>query len=137
MKTSRLTELAWAAGLFDGEGSTYLSYANTHRYSNPIIKVSISQSYSPEVLIRFQAAVRVGKIYGPFKGKENPYWRYQATCNKAFRMLYLIWPYLSSVKRQQAKKAISLFGAKRAAHRKKLIQLGTTPRIVPIRYKLI
>jgi hypothetical protein len=70
----KATELAWAAGLFDGEGSTSIE----HRSGWYSIRLSVKQASDndaiPFVLIRFLNAVGKGKIYGPYFPK-NPNWK--------------------------------------------------------------
>ena len=61
MPWTRTEELAWAAGLFDGEGSTSAS----DRWSTPHLRVPQSGQAEPEVLMRFLAIVGVGSIKGP------------------------------------------------------------------------
>ena len=53
-------DLAWCAGLFDGEGSTSVLKAQRDKYS--YIRMSISQKY-PEVLEKFQKIIGLGTIY--------------------------------------------------------------------------
>ena len=62
-------ELAWAAGFFDGEGS--VSYQRqcrkSHSRAQRVISIDIFQtSGNQEVLERFQTAVGVGKVNGPY-----------------------------------------------------------------------
>lgn len=95
------TELAWAAGLYDGEGCT------TNRGNNQPV-MSISQS-DPYVLERFAKAVGVGKVHGPYmrEGKPNvkPIWNYQSgTFEHTQQCLAAIWKWLSLHKRAQAMK---------------------------------
>ena len=59
---------AWAAGLFDGEGSSYLLKHRTHP-GYLVGELAVTQSSlvgSPEVLRRFAAVVEAGYIAGPF-----------------------------------------------------------------------
>ena len=70
-------ELAWAAGLFDGEGTislvTHRKKRKTKTYEYKQVHVLVSQSGSPEVLERFQRAVGgLGKIYGPYERGHQP-----------------------------------------------------------------
>ena len=54
-------ELAWAAGFFDGEGSTSVLKAQRDKYA--YLRISVSQKH-PECLERFQQAIGgYGKIY--------------------------------------------------------------------------
>ena len=56
-------ELAWAAGFYDGEGS---SFAKRHgKGEGKTAGITIGQT-DPEVLERFCRAVRMGKVIGPY-----------------------------------------------------------------------
>lgn len=97
-------ELAWAAGLFDGEGSTY---------TDPNLRVSVVQN-DRYVLDRFTAAVsglgRVGggkRIYGRAK-KPMFSWR-TSDWREAQAVLALLWKWLSPQKRQQALAAFARY----------------------------
>jgi len=70
--------LAWAAGLFDGEGSTELHTRRRPDRTWFSLRSRVSQCDAqgiPEVLQRFQAVVRCGRIDGPTSGEgyENAY----------------------------------------------------------------
>ena len=95
------TELAWAAGLFDGEGSVSVN-ARTKA-----LEISVGQK-GRTVLDRFQAAVGVGRVYeyardepggGTFFHYAVPNARHQLV------LLRKLWPYLSEPKRDQARRA--------------------------------
>lgn len=88
-------EWAWAAGFFDGEGSTTLTQ------NSP--RVTISQHH-PEVLERFRAAVGIGKVYGPYKkGATGKFFWGYAVCGKpTVVLLGEIWPWLGTLKKEQA-----------------------------------
>jgi hypothetical protein len=94
------TDIAWAAGLFDGEGSTSVLKAQRDKYS--YIRMSIAQKH-PEVLEKFLSIVGVGKIY-----KANTRNIYSWDCYKQIdvpSVLNMLWPYLSIIKKEQAIKA--------------------------------
>lgn len=108
------TEIAWAAGFFDGEGSTSCT-ANNGK-ADTRIQLSIGQKDEggniASTLIRFQKAMKgLGHIYQKTRiGLEiNQHqflvcrWRDVATC------LRLLWPYLSETKITQATRAIDKF----------------------------
>ncbi len=101
-------ELAWAAGFFDGEGSTYLLKHRTHaNYFAPVVDVPQSSEVGIAVeLTRFQAAVGGrGSISGPRQdtSTQKPYhrWRAGAKADVAL-ILHLLWPFIGDVKRAQA-----------------------------------
>ena len=103
---SARTDLAWAAGFFDGEGSTYTAPANNNSSS---IRIGISQN-DPEVLERFAEAVGVGRITGPHPYGTNPRWNYQTggLANVQY-VLGQLWPWLGKVKLEQAREAARCF----------------------------
>lgn len=95
-------ERAWAAGYFDGEGST----STTHAGHGFHLTVS---SIERENLERFQAALDgVGNIGGPYQKATNrkPIYCYRLYGMAATReALMKMWPYLSEAKRAQAGRA--------------------------------
>ena len=105
--------LAWAAGLFDGEGSTYLEKHGSHlgyfRLETAITQADISGT--PFVLSQFLRVVGIGKIYGPYPAGEGwaPVYRWKAhRYEQIIRMLERLDPQLGTVKRQQAERAIAV-----------------------------
>lgn len=101
-------ELAWAAGFFDGEGSTCLRLHRPKRLGNspnPVLYLCVSQK-DRRALDRFRAALGgVGSIYGP--DKRAGIHRFQVGQRKARRAVELMWPWLGEVKREQAIAAIA------------------------------
>ena len=93
-------DLAWAAGIFDGEGSTSTSLTKPNKI--PRRQMAVSQGgrrgQTPAVLLRFKEIVRVGSITGPYEGLY--YWKIsrKVDVDLVGRML---WRYLSREKRQQ------------------------------------
>lgn len=105
---SRDELLAWAAGLFEGDGSTCLARHRTHE-GHVTADVSITQASScglPEVLTRFKLVMGgVGRTYGPYagRGRGEPIYRYKAQrLPEAEHVLRSLWPWLGSIKRVQA-----------------------------------
>jgi hypothetical protein len=104
--STREQRLAWAAGLFDGEGSTELHTRRTLARTWFSLRSRVSQCDAhgvPEVLQRFQAVVGCGRIDGPTSGEgyENAY-KWDAGADDTLRVLPMIWPWLGTVKRVQA-----------------------------------
>ena len=107
---------AWAAGLFDGDGSTYFAKHKTHPgYVRAEMAVTqSSRTGVPEVLIRFRDLVGAGGISGPFGGNEvwEPVYRWKA--HKLWEIdaiADMLWPWLGSVKRLQASTVIASVAA--------------------------
>jgi len=97
---------AWAAGLFDGEGSTELHARRSAGRTLFDLRARVSQCGDPTVpavLTRFQRIVGCGWIEGPTSGEgyENAY-KWAAGAADTLNVLRLIWPWLGTVKRVQA-----------------------------------
>lgn len=104
--------LAWAAGFFDGEGTTFAK-SEKRRPGYFQLQVAVPQSggdQPPEVLERFRdAALGTGRM-DP-RNPDGVYcWRARGRVD-AETTLGLLWPYLGEVKRAQAQKAMSLVEA--------------------------
>lgn len=92
------TELAWAAGFFDGEG-------NTHQRANRPglggLSMQVNQQ-EPTTLERFGSAVGYGKLYGPYAERQTgSVYRWLITGHKVQLAVDRLWPYLSEPKRKQ------------------------------------
>ena len=100
---TELTELAWAAGFFDGEGSTSKAYATNDKTKYTKTRLSVPQKY-PECLHRFQNALGgLGCIY--HRRCDGMHFLSIQNLKGVDTALNLLWPYLSSIKREQATKA--------------------------------
>jgi hypothetical protein len=101
--------LAWAAGFFDGEGST-IARTDRRRPGYFQLDVSVSQSGRdgvPEVLLKFQRAMLgVGAIY-PQPGGAMRKWSAGGRLTGEMT-LALMWPWLGPVKRAQAQAALDV-----------------------------
>ena len=103
-------ELAWAAGLFDGEGSAYYAVDPRYKVRYAQFFITVAQSLNTDVLTRFKNAVSIGKVNGPYYqgSARKPIYRY--TCNGFEHSQYivcLLWKYLSSPKKQQILNALN------------------------------
>lgn len=90
--------LAWAAGLFDGEGS----FSSHRAYNgNYYPHASIGQAHR-EVLDRFMLSVGLGKVYGPYAPtglSKKQWWQYH--CSGALgvhSLLERLRPWLGTIK---------------------------------------
>lgn len=95
-------QLAWAAGIFDGEGCVTWSNGRTRR----TLRLSVAQSGSPEIPERFRASVGLGNVngpYGPYGNKSSrlPQYQWNANGADAHTVMQLLWPYLSTTKREK------------------------------------
>ena len=108
--------LAWAAGLYDGEGCSCLLDHRSHPgYKVPELSVTQSSADGePEVLIRFRDVVNAGHIGGPIDQPEPwlPVYRWKSAALRDVRLvLDVIWPWLGPVKRAQARTMLRVLDA--------------------------
>lgn len=88
-----MKDLAWIAGLYEGEGSIiftrksglYLSLGSTDR----------------DVLERLQDCIGAGGIYGPYDAGHKPVYHYRVPGKVAYATFVAIWPWLCSRRREQ------------------------------------
>ena len=99
------TEIAWAAGFFDGEGC--ITHGRRHADGSVPLRLALNQ-VDRRPLDRF-AQILGGSVKGPYtlKGKNvtknaSPY--YALEYHNAEEVLILLWPYLSDPKREQAER---------------------------------
>jgi hypothetical protein len=110
LRRSAVTEIAWAAGLFDGEGS--LSLSGPADRSRRFVTMELPQSGAsgiPDALIRFRDVVEVGAIGGPYPPRSPwsrlPRYRWRVTGrHRVSHALFRLWPWLGSVKRDQIRR---------------------------------
>lgn len=105
------TELAWAAGFFDGEGC-FTMQTQQRKTKVPYIRaIAAIGQVDPEVLLRFQAAVAVGRVSGPWQRKgprAKPVWTYRADGREVPVVYNALLPWLSTVKRDAGARVIAL-----------------------------
>jgi hypothetical protein len=100
-------EIAWAAGLFEGEGTIAAKRGKgmAHRYQAAVIMTD------KDVLERFAATVGMGKFYGPYQPtnqKAKPIWRWMTTRNREIAELCeLIGPWLGARRSARFEHAIA------------------------------
>jgi hypothetical protein len=102
--------LAWAGGLYDGEGSASVSLHRTHEgHFSPEVAVTQSGMARPQVLERLQEVLGRGRIYGPYEqaGATLPVYRWKAAAkDDVTYTLYVLSPWIGRVKRDQARKVL-------------------------------
>jgi hypothetical protein len=105
------TELAWAAGLFDGEGSISLAGPLGRRYASLELPQSSAMAV-PSTLVRFRAAVGAGFVNGPYPPRSPwsrlPQFRWSLGARaQVARVLLILWPWLSEAKRDEVRRCAS------------------------------
>jgi hypothetical protein len=101
-------ELAWAAGFFDGEGSTIV-HADVSKPGYLRLETRVPQAGDgagvPAALVRFQSAVGgIGSIVGP--EKDGIYKWVSRGRAEAVGVVAFLWSHLGPVKRRQANEAM-------------------------------
>lgn len=113
-------EASWASGFFDGEGTTSFRKATRTSQgrgykSGSQIRATIQQN-DRSVLDRFQRAVGVGVVYGPYTRtstqyrNRNPYYLYQAHTYDAVKQIQdRLFGTLGSIKKDQMERALQVW----------------------------
>jgi hypothetical protein len=92
-------EIAWAAGLYEGEGSV--------TQSSGVLNARLKMT-DESVVRRFEEVVRYGEVYGPYNYqysdgiRRKPFWVWVAVEYDALEVLEMLWPWLSDRRREQA-----------------------------------
>jgi hypothetical protein len=98
---SREEEIAWAAGLFEGEGCIYQGRGG-------ILGTRLT-STDEDIPVRFCQIVRGGKVYGPYRNTKRdghsrkPFWVWVGESVDAPETLRLIFPWLGPRRRAKAR----------------------------------
>lgn len=103
------TDIAYIAGIIDGEGCIHIGREKSNRYrSGYVFRLSVSLSSTEEWLPNWLKFVFGGYIYSqqPRGLQRKPYWEWRLMHNKAKDFLELIYPYLR-LKQPQAEIAIN------------------------------
>lgn len=97
-------EIAWAAGLFEGEGCISQGRG---------ILVLRLNSTDEETPLRFCRIVQGGTVYGPYRNTQRdgyarkPFWVWVGESVDALETLRLIFPWLSARRRARAQELIA------------------------------
>jgi hypothetical protein len=117
------TELAWAAGFFDGEGSVGCMTRQRGAARYLCIQAQIAQ-VDRRVLDRFKRAVSAGKVNGPYARKSPKHkaiYRWGTSQFKEVEDIFaLLDPHLSPVKRKQFRRGLSAARAYRRGSAKRI-----------------
>ena len=113
--------LAWAAGFYDGEGSTGLSRfsragknGKPRKYWKRYPVMTIAQTGTGEELHRFRSSVLdLGKVrgpYGPYSGNKTSYYQWEVNgLEKVQAIASMLWGFLCSPKKKQIEKVLKEF----------------------------
>ncbi len=99
-------EIAWAAGLFEGEGCI------TETRGRLILRIHMTDE---PVVRRFDDIVTCGLVYGPYRQDNNrdgyrrkPFWAWVASDYNAYDALNLLAPWLSDRRLERAQELTGL-----------------------------
>lgn len=111
-------QLAWAAGLFEGEGclSTRGKSVNILRKYRDRGLVAAMKMTDEDVIFRFKQIVGVGNITGPYNkiGKKT-WWVWQAgSFEHVQALIAILWPWLCRRRKDRAKELLTLYHASAA-----------------------
>src|SRR4051812_22686949 len=112
------SEIAWAAGLFEGEGNIQFW---RHPKGHAQIRLSLT-STDEDVVERFHAIVECGSTRGPYRRKNKPSYKpYWVWSVQAFaeleRVATLFEPWLGARRRQSLQEAIEQWHARPPARK--------------------
>jgi hypothetical protein len=98
-------DFAWAAGFFDGEGWANRQKRGVHSRIN-----QASLDGVPEVLIKFQRIVGVGRLHGPVvvDGKQPLYYWDATSRPDLLQVVERIGPWLCPVKRAEFERTLGI-----------------------------
>ena len=108
------TAIAWAAGLFEGEGciTTYLTYnydkaGNRKGNGFPVVRLQLKMC-DRDIIERFGQVVGISKCAGPY-GTRKENWRpaYEWHCSKRQDVERIILAFLSYLGERRAYKALN------------------------------
>jgi hypothetical protein len=109
-------DIAWAAGLFEGEGCFYLgrTMSNGGRYENLYAKATVT-STDEDVIRKFHSFLGFGQVTGPtpdHRGKNRKVrWTWETGKWKYFQeVVTMFWPFLSERRKDKAAEILTAMG---------------------------
>ena len=99
-------EMAWAGGLFEGEGSVFLQRKPSGGY--PTVAVEMCDE---DPVRRFHQAVGIGEVTGPYRSKQHPEWKPKWRWRvhgfeRTQAVVAMLWPYLGERRRGKAQEVL-------------------------------
>jgi len=97
--------IAWCAGLFEGEGCVYVHYRE-RGYQRAYAVINMTDE---DVIKDFHKTIGIGHIWGPYGdyrkkkdgGPRLPQWRWYSTGEKALKFIDLIYPYMGKRRKKK------------------------------------
>lgn len=100
--------MAWAAGLFEGEGCVSARVRRTNKHDRSIVaRLRMSDE---DVVRRFHSVVGVGHVNGPYldSDRKKPTWVWQTGSFEAVQaVIAFMWPWLHSRRRARMRELLT------------------------------
>jgi hypothetical protein len=106
-RSTRVDSFEWAVGLFEGEGHIGVFLSKRDGYSRMQVGLATTDG---DIAERFQRAVGVGKVYGPYKKKSprKPIWQWVCFREEEVRSLVeRMLPLLGERRAEAARKLLA------------------------------
>lgn len=104
-----LTEIAWVAGLMEGEGSFLAT-----KHGSPFMTVQMNDK---DVLEKLLVILGTAKLYGPYRHRrgesyDTPHYRVTAYSSSAIGWMLTIWPLMGVRRRAKITEVVNQWRAK-------------------------
>lgn len=102
-------DLAWATGLFEGEGSIYVDRSDQRKRDGKV-RLEMSLASTDEDVVRRFRYIAGGTVFGPYTTRRGtkPYWTWKLRDEESIHVLVNeMWPYLGRRRREQVEDAIA------------------------------
>lgn len=98
--------IAWAAGIFEGEGCFSLTVNTAKRQRAAVARIVMTDH---DIIVRFRDAVQMGRVRGPIQVKTNkPYWAWSVSSfEETQQLICLLWEHLGARRRAKAKELLT------------------------------
>lgn len=110
LKNTTREELAWAAGLFEGEGCITFSLGKRAGHKHPQLRAELVLGINDrDIIERFQNIVGVGGLYGPYPNGTNyktTTWRVGSR-EHIQAVIAALWPWFGERRRFKAREMLS------------------------------
>lgn len=94
-----MLELAWAGGLFEGEGCIGIKQQASENWKGLRMQLSMCDE---EPVVRFANAIGVGKVYGPYRTNHptlKPVYTWSVVGKAAIAAAWVLYPWLGTRRR--------------------------------------
>jgi hypothetical protein len=101
-------DLAWASGLFEGEGSVGTRKTRFNSHGGTDCQVAI-EMFDEEPIRKVASIMAVGKVYGPYKRETGYSWKWAAVSKNEILYVYdKLSSYLSMKRKREFNKVLKI-----------------------------